>query len=209
MWVLTKIFLFYILAPMNYYTISFFHYSQHHWTFNPSVNVMLFPERTTNLARGQGFRTNDEVLQRFAINGQYNEALNYFGFEGTYDSGSSYAGYVDKKGNIIYGDLAFKSNFDYLFYVASEEKFHQIEFRTKYKNVNWDDNSFETSIAKNEGEYHAKLHQYRNQGLFRNAYGNNTVNRIIKEINYYGIQIDAPTYYYSKWQVIYRIPRLW
>lgn len=138
-----------------------------------------------------------------------NNFIQYFGFEGEYDSKSRFAGYVDENGNIVYGNLAFSDNFDYLAYVASEEKFHQIEFRTKYKNVNWDDNSFETNNLKIEGEYDAKINQYHNQGLFRKAYSNMTTNRIIKEINYYGVQLGNPLFKYKPWHVLYQIPRKW
>ena len=55
------------------------------FTFDPSVSAMVFPERTTNLARGQGFRNNNQVLQRYVDNNQHQKALDYFGFEGTYD----------------------------------------------------------------------------------------------------------------------------
>jgi hypothetical protein len=35
-------------------------------TFNPSFSAAIFPGRTTNLIRGRGFRTNQEVLEAFA-----------------------------------------------------------------------------------------------------------------------------------------------
>jgi hypothetical protein len=45
--------------------VSAWQVDQSGWTFNPSVSVMVFPEQTTNLVRGQGFRSNDAVLSRF------------------------------------------------------------------------------------------------------------------------------------------------
>ena len=180
------------------------------FTFDPSFSAMVFPERTTNLARGQGFRSNDEVFNRFVTNEQYQEALDYFGFEGKYNPDSKYAGYVNKSGEIMFGKLAFEENFDYLSYVASEEAFHRKDILSRYKNINWDDElSYETLMAKNEGEFRAKNYQYKNQGLFKNAYGNKTSNRIISDIDYYGVQLGSPSFKSRNWHFIYKIKRKW
>ncbi|PWJ49249.1 hypothetical protein CLV98_1483 [Dyadobacter jejuensis] len=64
-------------------------------TFDPSVSIAVFSDRTTNLVRGQGFKSNDQVLAKFVQQGNYQGALDYFGFEGTYDpnkpKGAEYA----------------------------------------------------------------------------------------------------------------------
>jgi hypothetical protein len=179
------------------------------WTFNSSVSAHIFPERSTNFVRGKGFRTNDAVLSRFGSD--YKAALKYFGFKGTYDETSNYAGYVDKSGNIIYGDLAFKSGFDYLRFVASEESFHQRDMKSKnYQGIDWNDReSFETTNAIRTGEYKAKNYQYRNQGLFRNAYKENTMDRLIADIDNYGVQIGEPLFQKNIYHTIYRVPRIW
>ena len=87
------------------------------WNFNPSVSCMVYPEHTTNFVRGQGFRTNDEVLQRFVANNQHQRALDYFGFEGKYRPEiksltipeSEYWGATNREtGDISFGNLAFQ-----------------------------------------------------------------------------------------------------
>lgn len=207
MWVLTKIFLFYILAPMNYYTISFFHYSQHHWTFNPSVNVMLFPERTTNLARGQGFRTNDEVLQRFAINGQYNEALNYFGFEGKFEEWDpigfneegdiilKYTGKTDMHGEIHYSTRAFES-FDELYATYMKERYHS--------------KKIEKGLTLNSIEAEDALgfkHAYKSRGL----YPQRPLKSYQSGYDYFNMQsgFQLPDWKTNWFDFIYAIPRKW
>lgn len=191
--------------------VSAWNVDKNGWTFDPSVSVIICPEHTTNFVRGQGFRTNNQVLSNFVKADNYQGALDYFGIEGRYDPNFNEEGGTDKNGNIVFSDLAFKRNFDYLRYVASEEKFHQNDLRSgNYKDIDWKDkNSFETVMAKNKGEFKAKNYQYRNQGLFRNAYGNNTMNRIIRDINSYGGQMGYPDFVHRNWHSIYRIPRLW
>ena len=53
--------------------VALFYYKQidkSGWTFNPSVSVMIYPEHTTNLVRGQGFRNNSGVFYKM-MQGDY------------------------------------------------------------------------------------------------------------------------------------------
>jgi len=179
-------------------------------TFNPSVSAMIYPEHTTNLIRGQGFRSNSGVFDRMN-SGTYtcNEILDYFGFEGTYVPGSGNPGKTNLDGTIIYNEVAFSKNFDYLKFIASEEKFHQRDILSgNYDDVDWDD-PVDRLINNGIAEWKAKMHQYKNQGLFLNS-GED----IIGSINHYGI--DAGYYYdpvsfFTKagWHDIYRIRRIY
>ena len=150
------------------------------WNYNPSVSVMVCPEHTTNLIRGQGFRSNDQVLQRFVANNQHQQALDYFGFEGRYDSDCPDPGITDRKGlTITYGDQAFENGFDFLYFTADHEQRHLADFKSdKYKGFDGplDD------IAHAEEEWSTYLYNYRRQGLYI-KHGLNLRDRIEK----YGI----------------------
>jgi len=185
---------------------------QNGWTFNPSLSAMIFPEHTTNLIRGQGFRTNSGVFDRMMTCNPditCDEILEYFGFDGVYDNSINYPGATGLDGTIRYNEMAFSKNYNYLKFIASEEKYHQRDILSdNYKDVDWSD-PVEKFVAQGKGEWKAKMYQYRNQGLFPKS-GED----IIKSINSYGINAG---YYYSPesffkvklWHSIYQIPRLW
>ena len=197
------------------------------WTFNPSFSVMVYPEHTTNWARGKGFHSNDKVLENF-IWGRYdkdwsndigseganwyNDALNYFGFEGTYDpSQINPGGFNKENGAISFNSVAFSRNFDYLKAIYMEEKFHSRDYKYGESIAPKDANPHEYE------EWRAQKYLYRNQGLFRKS-GESWVNRIDFRGGRAGIyeNIVTPTGNYStsfvpKWwhKPIYRIPRKW
>lgn len=184
------------------------------WTFNPSISVMVAPEETTNLIRGQGFRNNNQVLSRFVKAKDYNGALEYFGFEGVFDADANNPGNTDLQGNITYNSIAFSKGYDYFHYVASEEMFHQRDILAgNYNNVDWDD-KLQKNDALAEGEYKANMYQYRNQGPFP-RHGQSKL--MLKRINYYGDWLGKFKGNYSSdygfqakpWHVIYKIPRKW
>ena len=82
-------------------------------------------EQATNLARGQGFRSLDQVLSRFAANGNYQGTLDYFGLKGMYDPNIENPGEFDpSNGSISLNKVAFGTNYDYLRAVYAEELFH-------------------------------------------------------------------------------------
>jgi hypothetical protein len=131
------------------------------WTFNPSVSAMFLEEQTTNLVRGQGFRSNDQVLSRFVANGQQQKALDYFGFEGTYEPYSPYAGeYVEDKNYIRYNKEAFIRGYDYLKAVYMEENFHMQDI-PKLRGTSYDNESFVPYE-----EWRAKNYLLKNNGLY-------------------------------------------
>ena len=174
------------------------------WNFNPSVSAMIFPEHTTNLVRGQGFRNNNQVFERFVANGQKQSALDYFGFKGIYnpDKTRGNPAITDPiTGEIFYGDYPFEGNFDRLALVARHEMRHS-------RNVlsgKYNGKEITREIAGLE-EYNTYLYSYRNQGL----YPQHGFNDLVYRINMYGWQalIDA-NFSQQWWHFIYKIPRKW
>jgi len=197
------------------------------WTFNPSVSVMIFPEQTTNLVRGKGFRSNNQVLSRFVAKGDYQGALEYFGFEGKYNPDNELfklpnAGDAiwdsDSKGT-YYRDNAFQHGYKYLYAAYMEEKFHSIDYYIyKDEAPDWMKNETnkdlrETSLHYFE-EWRAQKYLYKNQGLYgnKNLYGNE--NGWIQRINGYGINAGiydmyTPLFTSKWWHFIYTLPRRW
>lgn len=170
------------------------------WNFNPSVSVMVYPEHTTNLVRGQGFRSNDAVLRRFVAANNHQGALDYFGFEGKYDNSITDPGQTNPNtGDISYNEQAFKS-FDYLKLCVDHETTHQKHILSgMYEGVEMTQEMFGLE------EMNTYLHNYRNQGL----YLDHGVD-IMERIHYYGwkamVERDfAPQW----WHFIYKIPRLY
>jgi hypothetical protein len=116
-----------------------------------------------------------------------------------------------RTGDIFYHDYPFEGNFDRLALIADHEMVHSRNVLSgKYNGVKID---FE--IAGKE-EWSTYLHNYRNQGLYRN-HGTPLVSRM----NHYGIQggiyeiVISPTGSYSTqfnsqwWHFLYKIPRRW
>ena len=186
------------------------------WHYNPSVSVMVFPEHTTNFFRGQGFRSNDKVLQRFVSNNQHQQALNYFGFEGKYDANCPDPGYTDRIGlTITYGDQAFANGYDYLYLTADHEQKHLANFRSnKYEGFDGplDD------ITHAEEEWSTYMYNYKRHGLYP-RHGINLRDRVEKEgigAGVYDIITVCPngcsttTGFAPKWwHFVYYIPRLY
>jgi len=178
------------------------------WSFNPSVSLMICPERVTNFVREQGFKTNNHVLQNFVANKQQQMALDYFGFEGTYDPNNElfkkygpYPAITDPKtGDIFYNDQPFEGNFDRFYLTAAHEMRHRRNVLSgKYKGV-----KITPEIAALE-EISTYQYNYRNQGLYLN-HGIDLIWRI--NSSGWPVMIDME---FSKkwWHFIYRIPRKW
>lgn len=186
--------------------LSAWQIDQNGWSFNPSVSVMLFPEQTTNLARGKGFRSNDAVLSRFVASGDQQGALNYFGFQGTYDPTKKNPGETDvTTGAISYSAAAFTS-YDRLFAVADHEAYHRRSVMSgKYEKFNGD---IPFDVAALE-EYGAYMYGYRRQGF----YGQSGT-PFAARLQYYGGNAGLSQYHGGAfsppaWHVIYRIPRVY
>ena len=194
--------------------VSAWQVDQNGWSFNPSVSVMVFPEQTTNLARGQGFRSNDAVLSRFVAAKEHQEALDYFGFKGKYNpnikskryQSEDYWGATNSKtGEISYGNLAFE-NYSTLYGTYIKESYHAKSFQN---------GSFKKLPSDLQGlgmdtyleEIHGYVYAYKRQGLFS---GHNIP---FKGVEFYQSQIGMcgvtyPTYP-SRFSWIYKVPRKW
>lgn len=188
----------------------------------------LSSENFRNWTKGKGFYNNEKVYQNFK-SGKYaipdgstwqQEVLNHFGFEGSYDPNAPIfqkhgpnPGATDPiTGEVFYHDYPFEGNFDRLAFTADHELVHSRNVLSgKYEGVKID---FE--IAGKE-EWSTYLHNYRNQGLYRN-HGAPLVTRI----NNYGLQggiyeyvtTQKGTSYYTDfkkqwWHFLYKIPRRW
>jgi hypothetical protein len=189
------------------------------WTFNPSVSAMFLEEQATNLVRGRGFNSNQQVYEDIMFSAYNNpdfnwrqEVLDYFGFEGTYDPKMlESAGFNEGDGSIKYGNSAFGgrgNSYDRLRAIYMEEKFHSTDYliyRSKASDKVTDLHSFE--------EWRAQNYLYKNQGLYPNS-GIDWIQRI----NSYGIRSGiydvGPTIVSSLfetkwWHFIYKIPRKW
>jgi hypothetical protein len=186
-------------------------------TFNPSISVMVFPEQTTNLVRGQGFRSNDQVFDRMMA-GDYTcqQILDYFGFEGVYDpykktpgydlEKNGYCGATNSAGKISYGDLAF-SSYGRLKATYYKELYHSNKAKagTPFSTQEVPE-GFPSYLKVFPEEWEGFIYQYKNQGLYRGFASMNN-------ISYYqnGILNLNPSQYYLPqwWHFIYKIPRKW
>ena len=201
--------------------VSAWQVDQNGWTFNPSVSVMVYPEHTTNLFRGQGFRSNDAVLSRFVEAGNHQGALDYFGFKGDYVGGDGQSNFwFNKKDHskfgIRYTDGAFDS-YDALFNTYMKESFHMRRFaRNGLDGLELGDSDV-FSIANMPEERLGVIHQYKNQGLYRKDIYNylkaigNTESFINSYNNsgLYNTPYPYTPYSPSWWHFIYKIPRRW
>ena len=180
------------------------------WSFNPSVTIIIAPERTTNLLRNQGFNTNNQVFNNFMSDPDMTcqGILDYFGFEGTYDPSINSPGQFNPKDGLIsYNEVAFSENYDYLRAVYQEESFHKSDYLT-YKSKAPDD-IFDLHYFE---EWRAQIHMYKNQGLYRNS-GFDWVKRIrsygTQSGIYYFDTVASHTFHPQWWHFIYKIPRKW
>ncbi len=184
------------------------------WNFNPSASVMVYPEHTTNLVRGQGFRSNDAVLRRFVAANDHQGALDYFGFEGTYRANKGVGGeYVEGEdyfgsthpttGEISYGNLAFDS-YDNLRGTYEKESFHRNRVL----------NGIDLETFELEGIENLKYYPEEAKGFLHAGYNNGLYNKINTDyfgqanaywFQVYGTVLRSPHFY----DFIYKIPRLW
>ncbi|OQA63339.1 MAG: hypothetical protein BWY38_03187 [Ignavibacteria bacterium ADurb.Bin266] len=187
------------------------------WTFDPSFSAMVFPERTTNFARGQGFRNNNQVLQRFVANNQHQKALEYFGFDGTYrpkkGAGAEeyevtdyYGSTNPETGNISYGDLAFDS-YDILYNIYVKELYTQRSARNGTVAIDADFASDPNTMNLRYYPEEALGFRYafKRNGLFYKSPLNN-----FKQANSYWIRVYGTDLINKRWwHFIYTIPRRW
>ncbi|MFZ6038043.1 MAG: hypothetical protein ACOYU1_07420 [Bacteroidota bacterium] len=187
------------------------------FTFDPSVSAMIFPEHTTNLIRGQGFRNNNQVLQRFVANNQHQKALEYFGFDGTYrpkkDAGAEeyevtdyYGSTNPETGNISYGDLAFDS-YDILYSIYVKELYSQRSARNGTVAIDADFASDPNTMNLRYYPEEALGFRYafKRNGLFYKSPLNN-----FKQANSYWIRVYGTDLINKRWwHFIYTIPRRW
>ncbi|MGV8091902.1 MAG: RHS repeat domain-containing protein [Mangrovibacterium sp.] len=190
------------------------------WSFDPSVSAMIFPEQTTNFIRGQGFRTNNVVFNRFVTAENYQGALDYFGFEGEYigGEGQSYFWFNTNdhsKFGIRYTESAFAS-YDALFSTYLKESFHMRRFaRNGISGLDLGDSEV-FAIANMPEERLGVIYQYKNQGL--SGYSTNYLGAVgytENRIRIFNLYQDYNTPYLFTpykpqwWHFIYKIPRKW
>jgi hypothetical protein len=186
-------------------------------SFNPSFSAMIYPEQTTNLVRGQGFRSNSGVFNKM-MKGDYacQEIIDYFGFKGTYDpnirsknyQAESYWGATNTKtGQISYGDLAFES------YKTLKATY----YKESYTHRNIKHGTVSNLPTEYQGlgmntcleEINGYIYAYKNEGLYRNStFPWNGIEYYQTWLSAY--EISYPTYTTNRFlNTIYRIPRLW
>ena len=190
--------------------VSAWQVDQSGWTFNPSVSVMIFPERTTNFVRGQDFKTNDQVLSNFVKARNYKKALNYWGFKGTYDPdywGLKGAPAVTNMstGKTYYDTHAFENGFDHLYGVAYHEQVHRTQYqRDKYITLRKD---YNPDIV----DYEAYVQGYKQQGLYPNSNidFSNRINAMASTANLPYSQFSMYIPPHPRAHLFYKIPRKW
>jgi hypothetical protein len=177
---------------------------------------MIYPEQTTNLVRGQGFRSNNSVLQRFVANGDHQKALDYFGFEGTYVPGEgeslTYKNTTTGATGIRFRDGAFGS-YSTLLSTYTKESYHL----ARLNKGGWEYADADVLDWKRQPEERlGVIHQYKNRGLYyKDKYPFfKLIKNVETRINNLNNGFYNTPYYYTPyqhrwWHVIYRIPRLW
>ncbi|RMF55994.1 MAG: hypothetical protein D6748_14400 [Calditrichaeota bacterium] len=179
-------------------------------------------EQFGNFTRGQGWRSNDQVLNRILLEGEfepeaYQEALEYFGFEGEFNP--EYYGFeinpdafaaTDPVSGITYYNYPAFSNYSNLRATYMHEVvIHGRQFREGRLLSNLDELSPERGVLEHE----AYWFQYKNQGLFP---GHNY--NLISNIRYYGMQggiywigasggVTGQNFYEKWYHFIYKLPR--
>lgn len=187
------------------------------FTFDPSFSAMVFPERTTNLVRGQGFRNNNQVLQRYVDNNQHQKALNYFGFDGTYRpkkgagaenyEGTTYAGSTNPiTGDIYYGDLAFDS-YDNLYSTYTKESYTQRSARNGTVAIDAD---FASDPSTMNLRYYPEealgfRYAFKRTGLFYNT----AIDNFGQANTYWHASYQVDLINKRWWHFVYKIPRKW
>jgi len=196
---------------------------QEGFRFNPSVSAMVFPEQTTNLFRGQGFRSNNGVLKQFVASNDQDGAIEYFGFEGKYRPEKAAGGeYVEGKdyfgsvhpttGEISFGKLAF-SSYDHLYSTYVKEAYTSLKIKSGAPILTQEGYDFRNVGGKNLTNYPEEtagfITQYKKNGFYPSI----KQRSIRSNISYYQNEIYVPSmnpnFIYRPWHIIYRIPRLW
>jgi len=185
------------------------------WTFDPSLSAMVFPERTTNFMRGQGFRNNNQVLKRFVANGQYQKALDYFGFEGTYDPDKKSKNYEadgywgathPKTGEISYGQYAFE-DYATLYATYMKESYSSKNIKAGKSIAQLPEDLRGLGIDTYLEEINGYVYAYKRQGLYLgNKLPWQGVEFYQSQLSLFGVNYSS---YPKRFQFIYKIPRKW
>lgn len=181
---------------------------------------MVFPERTTNFVRGQGFRNNNQVLKRFVANGQQQKALDYFGFEGKYinsDEQSSFWFNRETGENVINFRNGTFESYEALLSTYTKESFHKNRFEKSGVNGFAQGDTDLWQYGRDPEERLGVIHQYKNRGLYSKDTYNyyNTITTLENRMNnWYSYGIYNTPYNFTPfqkrwWHFIYKIPRKW
>jgi hypothetical protein len=185
------------------------------FTFDPSVSAMVFPERTTNLVRGQGFRNNNQVLQRYVDNNQHQKALDYFGFEGTYNPNKKSKNYEadgywgathPTTGEISYGQYAF-DDYATLYATYMKESYSSKNIKSGKSIAQIPEDLQGLGLDTYLEEINGYVYAYKRQGLYL---GNKLPWKGIEfyqgQLSLFGVNYSS---YPKKYQFIYKTPRKW
>ncbi len=181
-----------------------------------AVFTSLTSENFSNMLKGEGFYTNENVFNNMIGRGAgKQEVLDHFKFEGTYDpdnvlfGGGGDPGITDPAtGKIFYNDKAFAGGYDDLKLTVHHELRHQHDiFSGKYANIKL------TREFKAGEEFATYLHNYKNQGLYpSHTYDLGT--RMLTSATQAKLNPDMYFKYIFDsdrpwWHRIYQIPRRW
>lgn len=190
-----------------------------------AVLAAISSDNTRNLLSGQGFRSNDQVLQRFINTGKYQDALDYFDMDALYTSnpragdGSLYRGsYSTSTGEIELTEYAFKfdqkASFDQLNSVYQKELWHKIRHLSGNSYYDFGNNyniRYKNPLAAEDAFGH--MFQQKNAGAFP------TINKVIPSAAEKGWRYfisrssDYTRHFFKDWKFqeidsfIYKIPR--
>lgn len=182
-------------------------------------------DNTKNLLNSHGFRSNDQVLQRFVNAENYQEALDYFNMDALYTSnpsagdGSIYNGsYSQSSGEIRVTEYAFKlgqdASFDQLNSVYQKELWQKARHLAGTYYYDFGDNyniRYENPLAAEDAFGH--MFQQKNVGAFPK------VNRLIPDAaekgwrNFISYSSNYTRHFFKDWKFqginsfIYKIPR--
>ena len=186
-----------------------------------AVFTTITSENFSNMLKGEGFYTNENVFNNMIERGMDKQAiLDYFGFEGTYTGTAKGPSYVDgggegasffgstnpQTGNISYGDLAFDS-YDKLKMTYNKEMCHSLRVKNGIQ-LETQGTEFGEHLKYYPEERLGFNHAYKNQGLYPSA-----GKGLMGNISFYQMQsfnLNPSQYYSAKWwHFIYKIPRRW
>ncbi len=181
-----------------------------------AVLTTVFSENVSNLFKGEGFYTNENVFNHMIANGvSKQDILKYFKFEGKYYNGKyDNDAWFDPKNGIGYSDGAFIS-YHNLKQSNTKVMFEKIAYLNKSRVVPQNPTGvFDIDRWQQEFEGHKYL--YKNKGFYPKATPDPIMplNETIKQMQFYNTIygnpiFNVPSFNKEWWHFIYKIPRRW